>query len=137
MIHVYLCIYSLQLYDCSTLMFNFNLGNATIEIPGRSEKISMRIRVLMNRIVFALSFLLMAVALVSAQPQARRVSEDDDIPVIIKHLPEWETVQGKAVLIKNTNDLRQALGERPVFGLIDFEGGTEAVAAPYEAGKLL
>jgi hypothetical protein len=33
--------------------------------------------------------------------------------------------------------LRQALGSREVFDLIDFEGGTEAVAAPYEAGKLL
>lgn len=91
----------------------------------------------MNRIVFALSFLLMMVACISAQPQAQEVSEDDGIPVIIKHLPDWETARNKAVLIKNTNDLRQALGSREVFGLIDFEGGTEAVTAPYEAGKLL
>jgi hypothetical protein len=37
----------------------------------------------------------------------------------------------------NVNDLRAALGERTVFDLIDFAGGTEAVAAPYDAGKLL
>jgi hypothetical protein len=37
----------------------------------------------------------------------------------------------------NTNDLRKALGERAVFDLIDFAGGTEAVTAPYDAGKLL
>lgn len=91
----------------------------------------------MSRIVFALSFLLIASAGVFAQSPAQEVSETDGIPVIIKHLPEWESVQNKAALIKNTNDLRTALGDRPVFDLIDFEGGTEAVAAPYEAGKLL
>lgn len=91
----------------------------------------------MSRIGFALSFLLIAALGVWAQPQAQEISEGDGIPVIIKHLPEWETVQNKAVLIKNANDLRSALGSREVFDLIDFEGGTEAVVAPYEAGKLL
>lgn len=118
-------------------MFNFHLNNASIEISEQREEISMRRRFLMSRIVFALSFLLIASAGVFAQSPAQEVSETDGIPVIIKHLPEWESVQNKAALIKNTNDLRTALGDRPVFDLIDFEGGTEAVAAPYEAGKLL
>ncbi|HEX8251040.1 MAG TPA: hypothetical protein VF599_22895 [Pyrinomonadaceae bacterium] len=91
----------------------------------------------MSRIVFALSFLLIVSAGVFAQAPAQEISEADGVPVIIKHLPDWENVHNKAALIKNTNDLRTALGERPVFDLIDFEGGTEAVAAPYEAGKLL
>jgi hypothetical protein len=95
----------------------------------------------MNRIVFALSFLLIFSFAVFAQtpPAAasQEVSEGDGIPVIVKHLPEWETAQSRAALIKNTADLSNTLGERPVFDLIDFEGGTEAVTAPYEAGKLL
>ena len=91
----------------------------------------------MSRIVFALSFLLMVSFGVFAQAPAQELSEADGVPVIVKHLPEWENVQSKAALIKNADDLRRALGERPVFDLIDFEGGTEAVAAPYEAGKLL
>ncbi|MDQ3799685.1 MAG: hypothetical protein M3384_09555 [Acidobacteriota bacterium] len=98
----------------------------------------------MSRIVVALSFLLIFSLGVFAQtpplpplPQAQEVSEDDGIPVIIKHLPEWEAAQNRAALIKNTNDLRNTLGERPVFDLIDFEGGTEGVTAPYAAGKLL
>ena len=33
--------------------------------------------------------------------------------------------------------MRKALGERPVFDLIDFASGTEAVTAPYIQGKLL
>jgi hypothetical protein len=91
----------------------------------------------MSRIVFVLSFLLMAVVGVFAQSPAQEISEDDGVPVLIKHLPEWETVQAKAALIKNADGLRQALGSREVFDLIDFEGGTEAVTAPYESGKLL
>jgi hypothetical protein len=118
-------------------MFNFHLGDASIEIPGRHRKISMRRRFLMSRIVFALSFLLTISFGVCAQTTAQEISETDGVPVIIKHLPEWENVRDKAALIKNAGDLRNALGERPVFDLIDFEGGTEAVTAPYEAGKLL
>jgi hypothetical protein len=118
-------------------MFNFHLENAALRIPERREKNSTRRRFLMNRIVLALSFLLTISFGVGAQTTAQEVSETDGVPVIIKHLPEWESVQTKAALIKNAGDLRNALGERPVFDLIDFEGGTEAVTAPYEAGKLL
>lgn len=68
---------------------------------------------------------------------SQEVSEDDGVPVIIKHLPEWENVKNDAILIKNSEELKNALGERPVFDLIDFAGGTEAVTAPYREGKLL
>jgi hypothetical protein len=52
-------------------------------------------------------------------------------------LPDWENVRGQAAFANKTADLTQALGERPVFDLIDFSIGTEAVTAPYTAGKLL
>ncbi len=65
------------------------------------------------------------------------VSDGDGIPVLIKHLPDWENARNRATHTNNVNDLRAALGERPIFDLIDFRGGTEAVTAPYEAGKLL
>lgn len=91
----------------------------------------------MRQAVFIFAFLFVLSFGVFAQNQSQEVSEDDGIPVIIKNLPEWENVRDKAVLIKSQNELRGALGERPVFDLIDFAGGTEAVTAPYEAGKLL
>jgi hypothetical protein len=100
----------------------------------------MRSRFLMSRMVFVLGFVLAFALGVSAQddmPQAQEISEVDGIPVIIKHLPEWERVRANAVLIKSPEGLRRALGDRPVFDLIDFAGGTEAVTASYEAGKLL
>lgn len=65
------------------------------------------------------------------------VSEEDGIPVLAKNLPDWENVRNRATYILNSDDLRKALGSRPIFDSIDFEGGTEAVTASYPAGKLL
>jgi hypothetical protein len=65
------------------------------------------------------------------------ISELDGVPVLIKHLPDWEAVRGNVTFTNNTDDLRKALGERPVLDLIDFTGGTEAVTAAYPQGKLL
>lgn len=91
-------------------------------------------------IVFACA-LFLAVSGVFAQEKSaiksQEISDGDGIPVLMKHLPNWENVRNDATHTNNINDLRQALGERPVFDLIDFAGGTEAVAAPYEEGKLL
>ena len=69
--------------------------------------------------------------------KSQEVSEEDGIPVLAKHLPDWENVRNRATYILNADDLNKALGVRPVFDLIDFSSGTEAVTAPYDAGKLL
>lgn len=82
-------------------------------------------------------------AVISAQPtkspqiNSQEIDESDGIPVLIKHLPDWENTRNRATYILNADDLRKSLGERPVFDLIDFTGGAEAVTAPYDAGKLL
>lgn len=72
-----------------------------------------------------------------SQPKSQEVSESDGVPVLLKHLPEWESVRNSAVLTQNVGDLRKTLGERPVLDLIDFAGGTEAAVASYAQGKLL
>ena len=69
--------------------------------------------------------------------KSREVSDVDGIPVLIKHLPDWENARNRATYILNQNDLRNALGQRPVFDLIEFESGTEAVTASYPEGQLL
>lgn len=83
--------------------------------------------------------MLMAVAQSQTAPtvKSQEVSEVDGIPVLIKHLPDWESVRNTAIFTNNPQDLKNALGDRPVLDLIDFSGGTEAVAAAYPAGKLL
>jgi hypothetical protein len=65
------------------------------------------------------------------------VSDKDGLPVLLKHLPDWESVRGQARFATSAGELKAVLGDRPVLDLIDFSIGTEAVTAPYPAGKLL
>lgn len=71
------------------------------------------------------------------QPKSQEFSESDGIPVLVKHLPNWESVHTQAKFVNNSADLKTALPERPVLDLVDFTAGTEAVTAPYQSGKLL
>ncbi len=72
-----------------------------------------------------------------AQNKSQEYSEEDGIPVLTKHLPDYENVVNRATYILNADDLRNAVGARPITDAIDFTGGTEAVTAPYPHGKLL
>lgn len=92
---------------------------------------------LFKNFLSAVCVLVLSVCGVFAQFKSQEVSEEDGVPVLVKHLPDWENARNRATLTNNVNDLRGALGERAVFDLIDFRGGTEAVSAPYDAGKLL
>ena len=69
--------------------------------------------------------------------KTQEVSDVEGIPVLIKHLPDWENVRNAATFTNNSQQLKNTLGNRPVIDLIDFSGGTEAVTAAYPAGKLL
>lgn len=69
--------------------------------------------------------------------KSQEVSEEDGIPVLIKHLPDWESRRDKVTFATNAAELTAGLGERPILSLIDFTAGTEAVAAQYDVGKLL
>jgi len=86
-----------------------------------------------------LLFLLQASAWAQASSPVRsqEISEVDGLPVLIKHLPEWQNVRSSTVFITNSNDLKNTVGNRPVLDLIGFSGGTEAVTANYPAGRLL
>ena len=69
--------------------------------------------------------------------KSQEISDSDGLPVLLKHLPDWEDVRNRATYLNNVNGLRQTLGERAIFDSIDFVPGTEAVTAPYNQGKLL
>ncbi len=104
-----------------------------------SERFFMKKAWFVKILIFICAFSSVILAQKTNQPQinSQEIDESDGIPVLIKHLPDWENAQNRASYILNGNDLRNALGERAVFDLIDFTGGTEAVTASYDAGKLL
>ena len=69
-----------------------------------------------------------------AQTPAGGASE---IPVIIKHLPDWETAQERARYVETLPALKELVPNQPVLDAVSFDGGTEAATATYEGGARL
>ena len=69
--------------------------------------------------------------------KSQEITEDDGTPVLMKHLPDWESVKDQAVFIQDKNSLKNMVGEHPILHSADISGGTEAVSAKYPAGRLL
>jgi len=57
-----------------------------------------------------------------------------EIPVLVKHLPDWETAQAEAAYAVSYEQLQKIAGNRPVLDVVSFAGGTEAVSAIYQQG---
>jgi hypothetical protein len=62
---------------------------------------------------------------------------EGEIPVLVKHLPEWETAQQRTVYALSLHALQQAAGSRPVLEAVNFSGGTEAVTTTYDNARLV
>jgi hypothetical protein len=62
---------------------------------------------------------------------------EDDIPVLLKHLPNWETVQPRASYVVSLQALKNLLPQQRALDVLNFAGGAEAALANYDAGKLL
>jgi hypothetical protein len=62
---------------------------------------------------------------------------EGDVPVLVKHLPNWEEAQRDAVYVVNKSSLLDAIPNQPILKELTFEGGTEAVVANYGPSQLL
>ena len=62
---------------------------------------------------------------------------EDDIPVLVKHLPSWRAYQQNAVYAVNIGPLRDAINNQAILNEISFDGGTEAVTANYGQSQLV
>ncbi len=77
-----------------------------------------------------------------AQPKTTSISQsndldDDGIPVLIKHLPNWENVRKQAIVVADLPDLQKLSGNRPILNEVEFIAGTEAATASYEKARLI
>ncbi|HLL72306.1 MAG TPA: hypothetical protein VK363_12770 [Pyrinomonadaceae bacterium] len=82
----------------------------------------------------ALSLLLTGAARAQADVPTDAAGE---IPVLVQHLPDWETAQARARYVDTLPALKEAVPDQPVLDALPFDGGTEAVTATYEAGARL
>jgi len=62
---------------------------------------------------------------------------EGEIPVLAKHLPNWETVQRDDLYAVNMATLEASASNQPIVKEVTFEGGTEAVTAVYGSSQLL
>jgi hypothetical protein len=62
---------------------------------------------------------------------------DGEIPVLVKHLPDWESFHPRAVYALSLPVLQFETGQRPILDSISFAGGTEAVTALYGTSRLV
>ena len=101
------------------------------------------LRYIYCQILFSIAFIpILSIGIVaqsfgSVPYRSQEVSEEDGIPVLIKHLPAWESQRTNVTFATDIDRIKSALGDRQVLSAIEFVPGTEAVVAPYESGKLL
>jgi len=56
---------------------------------------------------------------------------EDDIPVLVKHLPDWQNVEPHASFAIDSDHLKASIVNQPILEAVAFDGGAEAVTAPY------
>lgn len=91
---------------------------------------------------FPLQILLLLVVSIStfaqsADYKSQEVSDVDGVPVLIKHLPDWESVKGQAKITNDIEKVRRDFGNPAVLSAIDLNGGAEAAYASYGDSRLL
>src|SRR6266446_3220256 len=62
---------------------------------------------------------------------------EGDIPVLVKHLPNWETARSDAQYAVGARTLLDAVPDQPILREVGFDGGTEAVVANYGQSQLV
>lgn len=92
--------------------------------------------------LFALALLALSFGAASAQSQTNGAKfspeKAGDVPILVMHLPDWEKKVNEGIgYAVSLPALQQAAGNRPALDAVGFDGGTEAVTAKYEGGRLV
>ena len=62
---------------------------------------------------------------------------EGDIPVLVKHLPDWQTTRRNSIYAVSIGPLRDSIPNQAVLNALNFDGGTEAVTASYGQSQLV
>ena len=68
---------------------------------------------------------------------ARLDDGEGEVPVLVKHLPNWEVSHRQAIYAVNSGALTLAVPNQPILSELNFDGGTEAVVANYGQSQLV
>jgi len=90
--------------------------------------------------VILLMILAAGAVVASAQTQTSKSQEISDVdgqPVLLQHLPNYESVRASAVFTTDKAVLQSTVQKRSILEVLEFPFGTEAVTALYPEGRLL
>jgi hypothetical protein len=59
-----------------------------------------------------------------------------EIPVLVKHLPDWQSVESRVLYAVDRDSLKNSFSNQPVLDAVSFDGGAEAVIADYDTKRL-
>jgi hypothetical protein len=62
---------------------------------------------------------------------------EDDVPVLVKHLPDWPAAAAHALYAVSPKGLKNLVPNQASLDALNFEGGTEAVTANYGQSQLV
>lgn len=62
---------------------------------------------------------------------------EGDLPVLVKHLPDWQRVKDEVLYAVSLANLKTGVGNQPVLDAISFEGSAHAVVAPYDQSRMV
>jgi len=68
---------------------------------------------------------------------ATLASGDDDIPVLVEHLPNWQAAAPKSVYAVTLDGLKKTVTGQKALDALNFDGGAEAVTANYGQSQLV
>ncbi|MDH3494034.1 MAG: hypothetical protein OEM82_10820 [Acidobacteriota bacterium] len=69
--------------------------------------------------------------------QRPEMGDEEDIPALLRHLPDWESKRDSAVFFTEPGKFFEFFRDRRIINEIEFIPGTEAVYAKYGEGELL
>jgi len=62
---------------------------------------------------------------------------EGEIPVLVKHLPDWENAQKHALYLSRFSSLQPIVPEQPVLAVLDTVADSQAVVADYGSSRLV
>ena len=62
---------------------------------------------------------------------------EGDVPILVKHLPQWEQAQANALYLAGFTSLKEIAPNQPILEAITSEGDADAVLATYGAAQFL
>ena len=62
---------------------------------------------------------------------------EGDIPILVKHVPQWETAQANAVYLAGFRSLKGTVSNQPVLEAVSSEGDADAVVTTYGNTKFV